>query len=608
MWILGNYYLTIRLKKMDNISRIYQEPLKSTRSGSLFMAFSYPTKISPETIALYILAHTKPNDTILDVFGGSGTTGLAALLCDTPNQKLFDLIENAKLEVEFGPRKAVISEISGLGSFISLVLSSKINGDTFAIQAKELLRRAKRKLQDTYEAIDPEGNKGELRHIIYTEYLVCSKCKSEESFGDACVSNEPLAINPNWKCSHCDAINSSANSDRVMEEVYDPLLKTNRKVRKRRPYKVYGQTGKVKWKRLSNSQDKLNTEWKQGWNIKSVPIHKMDWGDLYRSGYHSGIEYLHDFYTARNLGVNSVLWEEIKNAPTEYQDALKLWILSYNASHSTLMTRVVLKKNQQDFVLTGAQPGVLYISSLPVEKNIIKGLERKIKTFKDAFSLVENSSSEVITQWSSSSKLDIDSQSIDYVFTDPPFGDYIPYSELNIINEVWLNRITDNKEEAIISKNQNKNASDYENLLSFVFSEVNRVLKEDKNISVVFHSASSKVWNALKQTFKSADLEVINNSVLQKEQSSFKQTNSKTSVKGDAVLLLRKGNNATSSEISESELLEKLINEAKLKDNPLELERERLYSRYVGYCMKNQFTVELDAKEFYTKIESLIVA
>lgn len=32
------------------------------------------------------------------------------------------------------------------------------------------------------------------------------------------------------------------------------------------------------------------------------------------------------------------------------------------------MTRVVAKRNAKDFVLTGAQSGVLYISKLPVEK------------------------------------------------------------------------------------------------------------------------------------------------------------------------------------------------------------------------------------------------
>src|SRR3546814_18263236 len=61
---------------------LYRQPLAAKRTGALYGAFPYPTKISPEAIALYIAAHTKPGDTVFDGFGGSGTTGLAALLCD----------------------------------------------------------------------------------------------------------------------------------------------------------------------------------------------------------------------------------------------------------------------------------------------------------------------------------------------------------------------------------------------------------------------------------------------------------------------------------------------------------------------------------------------
>lgn len=591
---------------MDNIDQIYSKPLKSSRSGPLFMAFSYPTKISPETIALYILAHTKPHDSILDVFGGSGTTGLAALLCDKPNQKLLDLVAESKLQVKFGPRTAYVSEISGLGSFVAIVMSSKIDSKKFSSEAINLIKRVLVKIKDIYKAKDPDGKDGEIRHVIYSEYLICPKCKNETSFGEACVSSSPLKIEHSWTCTSCGSVNLSTNSERVLEDLFDPILEKPRRVRKRRPYKVYGQTGKMKWKRFATDQDAGQIRWNEDWSTDKVPIHKINWGDLYRSGYHSGIDFLHDFYTTRNLGVMSILWDEVQNTAPEYQDALKLWILSYNASHSTLMTRVVLKKNQSDFVLTGAQPGVLYISSLPVEKNIIKGLERKIKTFTDAFSLVENSSSEVITNWGSSTNLNIGAASIDYVFTDPPFGDYIPYSELNILNEVWLDRITDVKEEAIISKNQNKNAFDYETILTSVFSEVRRVLKEDGNLSVVFHSASPKVWQALKQTFYNTQFDVIHNSILHKDQSSFKQTNSNTSVKGDAVLLLKKGGVDSSLELSEADLLSTLITEARLMDSPLELERERLYSRYVGFCMTNQIEVALGAKEFYSKIEPMV--
>jgi DNA modification methylase len=57
---------------------MYENAFPATRTGPLYNAFSYPTKISPEAIALFIATHTDPGDTVLDVFAGSGTTGMAA--------------------------------------------------------------------------------------------------------------------------------------------------------------------------------------------------------------------------------------------------------------------------------------------------------------------------------------------------------------------------------------------------------------------------------------------------------------------------------------------------------------------------------------------------
>ena len=417
----------------------------------------------------------------------------------------------------------------------------------------------------------------------------------------------PINILSSWKCTNCDFINLNNDSKRVLETIYDPILKKKREVRKRRPYKVYGQTANVKWKRTAIESDNLGAECINLSEIDLIPINMIEWGDLYRSGYHSGIDYIHDFYTPRNITVLSVFWDEINNSEFEYRNALKLWILSYNSSHSTLMTRVVLKKNQSDFILTGAQPGVLYISSIPVEKNIIIGLQRKIETFSSAFEIVENSKSVVHSIWGSSSALAIPDKSVNYVFTDPPFGDYIPYSELNFINEVWLNRVTEKEEEAIISKSQQKGTTEYELLLTLVFSQVNRVLKDDSHASVIFHSASSKVWNALKSAFKNSHLEVVNNSILNKVQASFKQTNSKISVKGDAILLLAKGKSKPKVQVDlASKIIIELVREAKLNNNPSELKDHRLYSRYVGFCMSNQMEIELDAKDFYSQVSELI--
>ena len=119
-----------------------------------------------------------------------------------------------------------------------------------------------------------------------------------------------------------------------------------------------------------------------------APRKEVAWGDLYRSGYHRGITHLHHFYTPRNYLALATLWDLVETFDDDLQDALRLLILSFNSTHSTLMTRVVVKKGQNDLVLTGAQSGVLYVSGLPVEKNIFKGVRRKIRTIADAFDLV----------------------------------------------------------------------------------------------------------------------------------------------------------------------------------------------------------------------------
>ena len=70
---------------------LYSNALPAARSGPLYNAFSYPTKISPETIAVLIATHTRPGDTVLDTFAGSGTTGIAALLCDRPTPMMLKI-------------------------------------------------------------------------------------------------------------------------------------------------------------------------------------------------------------------------------------------------------------------------------------------------------------------------------------------------------------------------------------------------------------------------------------------------------------------------------------------------------------------------------------
>lgn len=589
------------------ILRLYDKPLPSKRNGPLFNAFSYPTKISPETIAVFIATHTKPGDVVLDPFAGSGTTGLAALLCDRPTKEMIEFAEKLGLEPEWGPRTAHLYEIGILGSFISRTLCNPPDPIAFSKAASKLIKQAERSIGWFYRIKDPDGMDGMIRHVIWSDVIICPHCGSDFTFWEAAVRYNPLEIVEEFQCSKCGSECKVNDCERVLEEVEDdfhngPILR-----KKRVMVQVYGQTGQLKWKRNPTDEDLLLFHKVQETELPAkAPNKEIVWGDLYRSGYHKGISKLHHFYTRRNFRAVAVLWELVDQFPEDVQDALRLLILSYNSTHSTLMTRVVVKQNQPDFVLSGSQSGVLYISGLPVEKNVLLGLKRKAYVIEKAISILKESRSKVTVYTSSSEKLDLPDGCVDYIFTDPPFGGYIPYSEINQINELWLGYTTDRSKEIIVSKAEGKSVEDYGNMMFNVFSEMARVLKPAGLATVVFHSAYSSVWKALSQAYESAGFGVEATSILDKIQSSFKQIVSKISVKGDPLLLLTKVRGLQIDfKIKPEQIIEEILQDA-LGEKKEELDPQRLWSQFVGRCLEVNIDVPMEAREFYKRINRVL--
>lgn len=577
----------------DGVRRLYETPLPSARTGPLYNAFSYPTKISPEAIAVFIATHTKPGATVLDAFGGSGTTGLAAMLCDRPTEMMHKMAEKMGVTPEWGKRKACLFEIGKLGAFVAETLCSPPAPELFAKAVDDLCSQAKRKIGSIYAAKDPSGKDGTLRHAIWSDVLVCPECKHETLYWDAAVRHKPLSMSDSFNCQNCAKTLKVSSCERAFETVPDAFGEESER-KKRVLVRVYGQTGKTKWQRPPTDEDVETFSAAEKMDLpESAPDAELVWGDLHRAGYHRGVKKLHHFYTRRNFLAVATLWDLAGKFSGDIRDALRLLILSYNSSHSTLMTRVVVKKGQKDLVLTGAQSGVLYISGLPIEKNVIEGIARKSKSFKDAFALLHGSASKVEVFNLTSEQMDIPEASVDYIFTDPPFGDYIPYAEINQINEIWLGETTDRSKEIIVSEAQKKGVDSYEKMMSSVFGEMARVLKPDGMATVVFHSAHSEIWRALARAYGGAGFSVMAASVLDKIQASFKQVVAKVSVKGDPLLLLSKKTPQEQDQRSCREIADEIVGDAVGEDLQI------LYSRFVGRCLERGVHINMDAREFY---------
>ena len=587
----------------DRLGDLYSTPMPSRRSGAVYNAFSYPTKIDPEAIALFVAAHTSPGDTILDVFAGSGTTGIAARLCEYPTPEMRLRASELGLPVEWGPRNVVLYELSVVGALLSHTMCDPPDPAPFHAAARRVVTAAAEEYAWMYGAEAPDGSVGRLRHAIWTDVLVCSRCEHQVTYWDLAVGRDPLRLHKAAECPSCGAVINTSEARRATEVTRDPLIDTDSSQRLRVLTHVYGRTDRATWQRPTQPSDLDLIERVLELPVPpDIPSGAIRWGDLHRAGYHQGIERFHHFYTRRNLIALGALWTAIDGEPEDLRDALRLLVLSYNATHSTLMTRVVVKNGMKDFVLTGAQSGVLYVSSLPVEKNVIDGVRRKIETFRSAFMTSYGRSGTVRVVNASSTQLDLADKSIDYVFTDPPFGGFIPYSEINQLNEAWLGVTTDDTEEAIVSPAQGKSVTEYGALMKRVFAEVARVMKPDAVATVIFHSSKPDVWAALGGAFSSGGLVVERTSVLDKTQVSFKQVVSEGSTRGDAIFLLTHGTEARLSD-SAVDLDQEIVDLRALHGQ--DSTPQHLYSRYVARCVEEGRAVDLSAPDFYARLKSL---
>ena len=84
--------------------------IKEGKNDPIYNAHSYHTKVPPRSIIPYILHYTKPGDVVLDLFCGSGMTGVAAQLCSNPPS---DILESfPEFNDRVGPRACILNDLS----------------------------------------------------------------------------------------------------------------------------------------------------------------------------------------------------------------------------------------------------------------------------------------------------------------------------------------------------------------------------------------------------------------------------------------------------------------------------------------------------------------
>lgn len=604
--------------------------VSESRSGLFYDAHSYHTKVPHKAIMRYILHYTSPGDTVFDSFCGTGMTGVAAQLCGDVNEVVSlgyqvkpdgTVLQEGINELgqkewisfsKIGIRHAVLNDLSPAAAFISYNFNTPINTEDFYSSAKRLIEISELEHGWIYETSHLDGKaKGKINYIIWSDVFICPNCSADILFWDAAVNHSEVKLKDSIDCFECGASHDKKGLERVWFSQYS--ISEGEVVKKAKQVPVfinYFFDGKRYDKKPDANDlsliDKIDS---LDFNVKFKGVKIPDGFNTRQPRQSHGVNTVGDFYTKRNLFALSKLRELA--AAEKLSGALEFLINSYDLTHSTLMSRVIFKGGGKKPVLTGYQSGTLYVSSLPVEKNIFQGiLKQKLPIILRSFEAIR---AHQVVSTGSASYTGIPSESVDYLFVDPPFGANIMYSELNYISESWSGVFTNDKLEAIENRIQNKSLSDYKLLMTACFNEAYRVLKKGRWMTVEFSNTKAAVWNSIQSALSEAGFIVANVSALDKKQGSFKAVTTPTAVKQDLIISAYKPSgdfeerfkSEAGTEVSAWDFVRNHLQYLpiiKFQENSLQLVAERdpriLFDQMVAYYVRKGFSVPISSQEF----------
>lgn len=270
-------------------------------------------------------------------------------------------------------------------------------------------------------------------------------------------------------------------------------------------------------------------------------------------------------FTDRALLILTDLYSEIKKV----EDTLvrNLLIMCFTSALPNT-SKMIPADEEKVLGKSGWQISKFWVPGVHTEKNVLESFELRFKKILKGKLEVNNldDTKASIYNTTSESLNFIDSESIDYIFTDPPYGETINYFGLSMLWNSWIEKDVDYSGEIIYDPYRDKDYSDYESRMNNVFKELNRVLKMNHYLSLTFHNRDLKVWKGVLNSCRLNGLQ-LENIVYQPQavSSGTQGINKKNTFKGDFIYNFRKvSNNELNLESFEGDFVELVKENSKL--------------------------------------------
>ncbi len=459
---------------MSNIDPTMPQDVFVRRTDPVYMAHAYLTKVPVAAIEPFIDAFTKPGDTVVDPFAGSGMTGVAAAALG---------------------RRARLFDISVLGRHIGRNYVNLVDPDAFRQASEDVLAAVKRRLGDVYQVRCQRcDGAGSIAKRVWSIVVECPQCCQPVIFYRAMEA-------AGWHksrmvCPSCGA-DVGSKARRIGEE---PVLD-----------------------HIDCACSPIQLEQAPSESLVALDPSGLSWPDvaitpdrqMYKAQAlgRSGLTTIASFYSPRNLAVLTCLREAIAELDDPSLRAKLLF------AFTAILTRASKRYQWSIQRPLNAANANYYVAPVFYEWSVPDLFVRKVESAVRSDEWLRNrrgwgtglfatEQPDVQYKVASADAIPLPDNSVDYVFMDPPFGSNLFYADMALFQEAWLGEFTDVSLEAVIDRGAKKirTATRYENLLAAALAECRRILRPGGWITMVFGNSTGAVWALVQRAVQQAGL------------------------------------------------------------------------------------------------------
>lgn len=514
----------------------FDQPIKTSKNTAIYNMQSYQGKKPHDAIREYIQHYTHLDDIVLDPFCGSGGTILAALM-DGRTSIGVDISPAATLITKHYCTPADISELE---------------------KAYKVLReRMNSEMEWLYETrCDRCDGKAMTEQTVFSYQFQCPRCLVKVALFDCVEATGQTAKGKPKKITVCPYCYERGHleeiSGRLKRLDYIPVLvsylcqegckpkKGERRhndpnEKKRRYFAQYDLD------KLREIEAQEVPYWYPPHRMMNVESDTEPWGDEWRPG--RDFRTVAELFTKRNLWALAILFDAIKNLKlSHYKHVFKVSAIGFLLALSK-MQRYYPGSSFPNMTL----PGTYYLPPVFAEENVSKyfsnKFSRNLKGLAQINAVIKSTKCMISTQ-SATDLSTIASNSIDYIYTDPPYSNNIQYGELNFVIEAWLGFDANwHSNEIIVNETRGISEDDWASAMKIAMIECYRVLKPGRWLSLCYHDTSEGTWQLVQDImtevgFIPEQLEIA--LYIDTEQKSYNQYTAEKVTKRDLVINFRK--------------------------------------------------------------------